>query len=162
MKHVDVTFDHEIVASIASGDEKRCLIHNFKTGALINELTFSERNDDDNMAFKGCIFSHDRKYLYTLVSDKGKKSYVTQWDAKNGEFVNLRTVLISDSECINFCMSIEGFYLAIGSSDGYIKSLNTRYMEIDRNDKQHSGNMACIDFTSDTRFILTCDQDGTY
>ena len=160
--HVDVTFDHELIASVGSSEEKRCLIHNLNTGTLSNELTFSERNDDDNMAFKGCIFSHHRKYLYTLVSDKGKKSYVTQWNAKNGEFENLRTVKISEGECTNFCMSIEGFYLAIGSHDGYIKSLNTRYMEIDRNDKHHSENMTCVDFTSDTRFILTCDKDGSY
>mmetsp|Transcript_25139 Transcript_25139/g.28936 ORF Transcript_25139/g.28936 Transcript_25139/m.28936 type:complete len:98 (+) Transcript_25139:10-303(+) len=59
-------------------------------------------------------------------------------------------------------MSYEGFYLAIGSENGFIKSLNTRYMQIDRNDKHHNNKMKCVDFSSDTRFILTCDEYGYY
>lgn len=162
IQHVDVTFDHELIASVGSDDEKRCLIHDLQNGTLTNELTFSEKHGEENMAFKGCVFSHHRKYLYTLVSEPGKKSYVTQWDAKSGEFRNLTTVKISNTPCKNFALSFEGFYLAIGSEDGFIKSLNTRYMEIDRNDRHHSNEMASVDFSNDTRFILTCDMQGCY
>jgi WD40 repeat protein len=162
IQHVDVTFDHELIASVGSAEEKRCLIHDFQTCTLTNELTFSEKVGAENMAFKGCVFSLHRKYLYTLVSEPGKKSYVTRWDAKSGEFRNLNTITVATNECKNFSMSFEGFYLAIGSLDGFIKSLNTRYMQIDRNDKHHAGVMECVDFSSDTRFILTCDKEGNY
>ena len=160
--HLDVTFDHELVTSTAAGDEKRCLIHDFQSGKLLNELTFSEKTGHENLTFRGSIFSLNRKYLYTLASDIGKNSYVTRWDAKSENFKNLNTVKVSDNFCPNFSMSTEGFYIAIGSETGYIKSLNTRYMEIDRNDQHHPGKMACVEFSTDTRFVLTCDKEGTY
>jgi len=160
--HLDVTFDQELVASVASGDEKKVLIHDFQTGNLLNELTFSEKLGQENMAFHGCIFSVSRRYLYTLASEEGKGSYVTRWDAKSEEFKNLNTIKVSNIHCTNFSMSYDGFYIAIGSNNGYIKSLNTRYMEVDRNDAHHSGKIECVDFTSDTRFILTCDKEGIY
>lgn len=162
IQHVDVTFDQEFIASVGSAEEKRCLIHDFQTCTMTNELTFSENIGAENMAFKGCVFSLHRKYLYTLVSEPGKKSYVTRWDAKSGEFHNLSTIAVASNECKNFSMSFEGFYLAIGSIDGHIKSLNTRYMQIDRDDKHHARAMECVDFSSDTRFILTCDKEGSY
>lgn len=175
--NLDVTFNHELIASIGSSDEKHCLIHDFQTGSLLNELTFQE-----DLAFVGCIFSLHAKYLYTLVSEKGKSSYVTRWDAKRREFPSLNTVKIDNSYCPHFAMSSEGFYLVIGSQDGYIKSLNTRYMEIDRDERggsfdpfggirraiygpdedPNAPRVTCLEFTSDTRFILTCDTDGNY
>lgn len=138
---VDVTFDHDLIASIGSEEEKTVYIHDFKTGSLVNELTFSEKHGSDLMGFQGCIFSHHRKYLYTLASEPGKKSYVTRWETQSGEFRNLNTIKVADNFCANFSLSFEGFYLAIGSENGYIKSLNTRYMQLDRNDKFHNGTM---------------------
>ncbi|CAI2373648.1 unnamed protein product [Moneuplotes crassus] len=160
--HIDVTFDHELVASIGSGDDKQCLIHDFATGNLLNELTFSEKTGQPNMSFQGCIFSPSRRYLYTLASEAGKKSYVTRWDAKSEDFKNLNTIKVADNYCPHFTMSSDGFYLAIGSETGFIKSLNTRYMQIDRDDQIHPGKMECVEFSNDTRFVLTCDKEGTY
>jgi len=160
--HLDVTFDHELVSSISSGDEKSCLIHDFQSGKLLNELTFSEKHGAENLSIKGCYFSLHRKYLYTLASDPGKNSYVTRWDAKSTEFKNLNTIKVANDHCENFSLSTDGFYIAIGSESGFIKSLNTRYIEIDRDDQHHPGKMACVDFSADTRFILTCDKEGTY
>jgi len=102
IQHLDITFDHELVASIGSEEEKRCLIHDFATGTLVNELTFSEQENSEHMSFRGCIFSLHRKYLYTLVSEEDKNSYVTQWDAKSGEFHNLTTVKVHQGLCKQF------------------------------------------------------------
>lgn len=162
IKHVSVTFDHELVASIGSGEEKECLVHDFITGNLLNELTFSEKAGQENMTFRGCIFSPSRRYLFTLASDEGKKSYVTRWDAKSEDFKNLNTVKVDDGYCPHFSLSSDGFYIAIGSETGFIKSLNTRYMDVDRDDQIHEGKMQSVTFTNDTRFVLTCDQEGTY
>ena len=162
IQHIDLTFDHQLIASIASNEEKNCLIHDFSTATLVNELTFSEQYNQENMAFQGCFFSLHRKYLYTLVSEKGKNSYVTKWDAKSREFNNLTTIKIHNGFCSNFAFSNDGFYLTVGSEDGFIKSINTRYMQVDRNDKHHDHKITCLDFTSDTRFIISWDEKGNY
>ena len=162
IQHIDLTFDHQLLASIASEDEKVCLIHDFSTASLVNELTFSEQCGQDNMAFRGWFFSLHKKYLYTLVSDVGKNSYVTKWDAKSREFHNLTTIKIHKGLCTKFGFSNDGFYLTVGSDNGFIKSINTRYMQSDRNDKHHDHSITCLDFTSDTRFIISWDNKGNY
>ena len=157
-----VTFDHDLIASIGSSDEKRCLVHDFKKGILLSELTFSERENDEFFGFNDCTFSYHRKYLYTLVSLGSRNSYVAQWDVLSGNFENLTTIKVHNGPCKQLCISMEGFYLGIGSCDGYVKSLNTRYMEVDRDDKFHDGEISDIEFSVDTRFILTCDNKGSY
>jgi WD40 repeat protein len=59
-------------------------------------------------------------------------------------------------------LSSEGFYLALSSVDHEVKSLNTRYMQIDREGKQHEEDIKSIAFTEDTRFIMTTCVDNTY
>lgn len=113
--HVDVTFDKQLIASIGHPDEKQVLIHGMQQQEPSNELTFSEKINDENFNFYSALFSHHRKFLYTLASLGSRSSYVTQWDALSPNFESLQTVKVHSGPCKNLALSYEGFYLAIGS-----------------------------------------------
>lgn len=63
-------------------------------------------------------------------------------------------------EVTNMVISNEGFYLAIASKNGDMKTINTRYMTVDRDEPCMDGEISTINFTDDFRFIMTA-QKGT-
>ena len=67
VRAISVTFDHDLLACVEKGG-KECQIFDFKTGSHIRNLTFSENNKSENSEFVSCVFSLNRKYLYTLMN----------------------------------------------------------------------------------------------
>ena len=158
---VSATFDHDLVA-IVGEKEQACKIYGFEKGQFIRNLTFNEKIGSPLKEFKSAIFSLNRKSLYTLCSNSTGKSYVTKWDAESGEFPSQKVISLHQFPAEKMVLSTEGFYLAISTQDGEIKSINTRYMEIDREGKLHDNQITSVEFTEDTRFILTTSEDGNY
>jgi hypothetical protein len=66
------------------------------------------------------------KFIYTLATKARGKSYVTKWQVDKN-FAPEKTLCVSNTPATCMDISIEGFYLGIGTSDGEIRSLNTRY-----------------------------------
>jgi len=66
------------------------------------------------------------------MNTESGKSYLTKWDCEDGEFNNQTTILLDKKPAVKMSFSSEGFYLGITTADNDVKSVNTRYMEIDR------------------------------
>ena len=79
----------------------------------------------ENLDFVSCVFSLNRKYLYTLMCSEGTKTYLTKWESEDGEFDKQHTVTVHKSQCGKMAFSSEGFYLGISTDDLEIKSVNT-------------------------------------
>lgn len=127
IKAISVTHDHQLLAAVEE-DGECCQIFDFKTGAFIWKLTFSECVNQTNMKFVSCVFSLNWKFLYTLQSQKGTKTYLTKWESEDGEFDKQHTITVHKGPSNKMVFSSEGFYLAVVTDDLEVKSVNTRYM----------------------------------
>jgi len=65
------------------------------------------------------------------MCSKGTKTYLTKWESEDGEFDKQHTITVHNGPCDWMIFSNEGFYLAISTEDLEIKSVNTRYMQVD-------------------------------
>lgn len=157
---VSTSSDLDILA-ICGKEEKACKIYDFQTGAHVRNLTFSEGPDAPNLIFRGCIFSHDRRHLFTMMCDEGTKTWASKWEAKDGEFDDHTTIQLHTGPCSILKISND-FYLAAGSDDGWIKSVNNRYFEVDRDDQQTESTITDIAFTDDNRFMMMLCADNSY
>lgn len=162
IRTVSTSFDKELIA-IVGEEDKCCKLFDFKTGAFVRNLTFSEEVGAENIDFTGAMFSLNRKYLYCLMTaPNGKNSYATKWEALDGEFNNSKTLTIAGSKVDKMCLSPEGFYIGVTATDGSLKAINTRFFEVDRDEMHHEDKITDMIFSDDSRFIITLCEDDTY
>jgi hypothetical protein len=117
---------------------------------------------EENAEFISCIFSLNRKFLYTCQNTPTNKCYVTKWECEDGEFNNQHTIFIHKQKGVLMSFSNEGFYLGISTEDFEVKSVNTRFMRVDREGNAHEKEIKSLTFSDDTRFMMTTCIDNTY
>jgi len=73
---------------VTASADRSCLIFNVDRkngdkrtmGQRLHKITFSDgTNDGKNMMMRGCFFSEDSRYLYTLSTETRQKSYIVKW-----------------------------------------------------------------------------------
>ena len=72
---MDFSYDNKLLVS--SSTDKSCIVFNLeKQGQMIQKLTFSDGIDPKNMLMRGCFFSPDAKFIYTLATYTKRPSYL--------------------------------------------------------------------------------------
>ena len=74
---------------VTSSSDRSCLIFNVNKedkkslGQRLHKITFSDgTHDTKNLMMRGCFFSTDGRYLYTLSTESRQKSYLVKWENK--------------------------------------------------------------------------------
>ena len=108
---------------ISSSVDKNCFIFNLKQkGQRIQKLTFMDSTFDRNMQMRGCFFSKNGKFIYTLCSQIRNKSYLVQWDSKSYSPLN---ILEAHSQLACGLKQLEdGSKASVISSDGFVNIIN--------------------------------------
>ena len=146
---LDISFDG-LIASASL--DSTCALYSTKDRKKIKTLVFAEHENSRNLPFYGCKFSKSGDILFTLSSDE--YSYVTQWDLH--EMLPAATFKIHTAPIKVFTMSLDGFFIGIGTSDGWVKVLNTRTMDFEMNSKEFDEPTSAISFTYDSRHLVLC------
>ena len=149
---IDVSSDEDLIASASL--DNTCGIFSLKYNRFIRRLQFAEHEESKNLPFYGCRFSKSGDILFTTSSDK--YSYLTQWDMES--FLPIATYRMHASPIRLFTMSLDGFFLGLGSEDGWVKIVNTRTMDFERDSKDYSNNVSAMSFTYESRHAVTCSE----
>ena len=150
---VDMSSDGDLVAS-ASADQT-CAIFSLKYMKVIRNLQFAEHENSSNLPIFGCKFSKSGEILFTVASDR--YSYLTQWDMH--EFLPIATYRIHSDPITSLSISLDGFFLGIGTSNGWVKIVNARTLDFERNSPDFSGPVTAIGFTYESRHFVACSGD---
>ncbi|OMJ85434.1 hypothetical protein SteCoe_13277 [Stentor coeruleus] len=151
---LDMSSEGELLAS--SSLDGTCRIYSTKSMNKVKTLKFAEHNDSVNLPILGCKFSKSADSLFTISSDK--YSYITQWDVK--ELKPLATFRIHPAPVKFMIISLDGFFMGIGTSDEWAKILNLRTMDFERNMKDFESSTTAISFTYDSRCVVAGSADG--
>jgi len=146
---LDFSPDEDLVAT--SSLDRSCKVFSLKESKLIKNLVFSQHEDSPDLAFQGVKFSRSGDILYTVACDT--YTFVTQWDVLS-EMRPISSHLIHASPTTCFSISQDGFFLGIGTEDGWVKTLNTRTMELERDSEDLSSAVKSISFTQESRHII--------
>lgn len=150
---LDMSSEGELLAS--SSLDCTCQIYSLKDMKKVKSLEFAEHDDSVNLPILGCKFSKSADSLFTISSDV--YSYITQWDAR--ELRPLATFRIHPAPVKFMSISLDGFFMGIGTSDGWAKILNLRTMDFERNMKDFESSTVAISFTYDSRCVVACSAD---
>lgn len=146
----DMSSDEDLVASASS--DKTCAIFSIKYSRVIRNLQFAEHDNSENLGFNGCKFSKSGDLLFTTSSDQ--YSYLTQWDMHS--FIPIATYRMHAAPVKVFTISLDGFFLGLGTTDGWVKILNTRTMDFEKDSEDYSNPVSAITFTFESRHVVTC------
>jgi WD40 repeat protein len=145
---VDINYEDDLIVS-ASFDGT-CLLHKASERKKLRTLEFAEHGQSKNLPFFGCRFSKRGDVLFTVSSDE--YSFLTQWDMK--ELAPIVTFRIHHAPISTFNMSLDGFFLGIGTQDGWVRILNTRTMDFERKSKEFELPVSAFSFTYDSRHVV--------
>lgn len=142
--------DGNLVASASS--DCTCLIFSIKDNKIFKTLQFAEHEDSQNLRFIGCKFSKSGDVLFTASCDQ--YSYLTQWDMET--FLPITTYRIHAAPVKVFNISLDGFYLGIGTNDGWVKIINTRTMDFEKDSEDFARQVSALSFTYESRHLVVC------
>lgn len=147
---VDISLDDELMVSASL--DNTCVLHKVKEQKKLRTLEFAERDYSRNLPFMGCKFSKNGSVLFTVSCDE--YSYLTQWDTH--ELMPICTYHLHVAPIKSFTMSLDGFFLGIGTVDGWVKILNTRTMDFERKTEEFTEAISSFTFTYDSRHVVVC------
>jgi WD40 repeat protein len=79
---IDISPDKKML--ISSSADKSCIIYSLeRQGVKLQKLTFNDgmNPNSKNMLMRGCFFTNDGNYIYTLASQMRQSSYLIKWKA---------------------------------------------------------------------------------
>ena len=145
---VDINYEDDMIVSASL--DTTCALYKASEKKKLRNLEFAEHNHSKNLPFMGCRFSKRGDVLFTVSCDE--YSYLTQWDTK--ELSPICTYRLHAAPVQTFNMSLDGFYIGIGTVDGWVKILNTRTMDFERKTEEFSKPVTAFTFTYDSRHVV--------
>ncbi|CAG9317399.1 SED4 [Blepharisma stoltei] len=153
---IDFSSENNLLAS--SSRDCSCKIYNFQNQQLVKTLYFAEHDDTKNLPILSVKFSRSGDFLYTVAADQN--SYITLWDVLEN-YKPIVTHRLHASPITAFTLSLDGFYLGIGTEDGFVKIMNTRTMEFEQDKEDMSAKVTALNFTWGSRNLIAAGSDGT-
>lgn len=137
---------------VSSSLDNTCVLHKVKDQKKVRTLEFAEHDHTRNLPFMGCRFSKNGSVLFTVSCDE--YSYLTQWDTQ--DLSAICTYRLHAAPVKSFTISLDGFFLGIGTVDGWTKIINTRTMDFERKTEEFSAPVSAFSFTYDSRHVVVC------
>lgn len=179
-----VSFSPDETLLVSSSSDCSCIIFNIDQasrtkGQRLHKLTFSDGlNDAKNMLMRGCFFSQDGRYVYTMATGIKKSSYIIQWSNK-ARFTNKdvecqpeNMSIVHNNTATGLRVSPNGEQIGILTSDGFIKMLPRKSIGQPGNNftvstKRHRLPVTSMAFISDPfngepEYIISGSPDFTY
>eukprot|EP00347_Sterkiella_histriomuscorum_P010848 403374692 len=163
---VDFSPDKKLL--ISSSTDKSCIIFNLeKRGQKVQKLTFNDglTSESKNMLMRGCFFSNDGKFIYTLATQTRSKSYLIKWQNKEN-FDPVKVTLVHNQTSSGMRISPNGKQIGIMTSDGYVKVMNEGSENFIVEQKRHRLPVTCMgfktDFSGKAEYVLSGSPDYTY
>jgi len=118
---IDFSPDNKFLCS-CSADKNVFIFNMLKGGQKIQTLHFNPALgvDSKNMPMRGCFFSADGKYLYTLATQARDKSYLSKFKT-NETFDPVDTSIVHNQAAVGIKRSNKGDILCVLTSDGFVK-----------------------------------------
>nr|GMC77319.1 SEC12-like protein 1 [Ipomoea batatas] len=146
---MDFSLDSEFLASTSTDGAAR--IWKTSDGIPVSSLA---RNPDEKFGL--CRFSRDgtKPFLFCTVQ-KGDKTLIAVWDICEWKKIGHKSLLKKPASVMS--VSLDGKYLAIGSKDGDVCTIEVKKMEVSHLSKRlHLGsNIASLEFCPSERVVLT-------
>lgn len=153
---IDFSSENNLVVS--SSRDCTCKVFNYESQKLVKTLQFAEHDNTQNLPILGARFSKSGDFLYTVACDQ--YSYVTLWDVIEN-YKPITTHRVHASPVSSFTLSLDGFYLGIGTVDGWVKIMNTRTMELEQDKEDMDAEVSALNFTWGSRNLVAAGRDGT-
>ena len=64
--------------------------------------------DPKNMLMRGCFFTNDGNYLYTLATQTRSKSYLIKWNNKSDNYDPVKVTLVHNATAAGMRVSPSG------------------------------------------------------
>ncbi|CDW89290.1 serine threonine protein kinase with wd40 repeats [Stylonychia lemnae] len=163
---VDFSPDNKYL--ISSSTDASCIIFNLeKKGQKVQKLTFNDGLGDNpkNMLMRGCFFTNDNKYIYTLATQTRSKSYLIKWQNKEN-YEPAKVTLVHNTTSSGMRISPDGKQIGIMTSDGFVKVMNEGQENFTFAQKRHRLPVTCLGFKTNVNggaeFVLSGSPDYTY
>eukprot|EP00276_Gloeochaete_wittrockiana_P008144 CAMPEP_0184649360 /NCGR_PEP_ID=MMETSP0308-20130426/6696_1 /TAXON_ID=38269 /ORGANISM="Gloeochaete witrockiana, Strain SAG 46.84" /LENGTH=333 /DNA_ID=CAMNT_0027082005 /DNA_START=1606 /DNA_END=2604 /DNA_ORIENTATION=+ len=120
----EISFDPagELVAT-ASAD-KQCIIWKLSDASQVKALRCPRK--PDVAMFRGCSFSADGLYLFTVQSSKGAPSVLTKWQVS--DWNEVESTVVNSKPATSFAMSQDGQFVAVGTAEGQVAIVDAARM----------------------------------
>ena len=108
---------------------------------------------------RGCFFSMDQKFAYTLATENRKKSYLIKWSNKGGFTQKEKQCepeevgVVHNNTVTGLCVSHLGDKIGIRTSDGFVKVISSGKIENPSflvNEKRHRMPVTTLCFKHDS------------
>ncbi len=108
---------------------------------------------------RGCFFSPDSRYLYTLSTESRQKSYLVKWENKQRfsqkavQSDPVEVAMVHPNTVTGMCTTPDASLIGIRTSDGFVKVIHTSSFS-DRkafvvNQRRHRMPVTCLGFQMD-------------
>eukprot|EP00743_Colponemidia_sp_Colp-15_P005099 GILK01005489.1.p1 GENE.GILK01005489.1~~GILK01005489.1.p1 ORF type:complete len:382 (+),score=38.91 GILK01005489.1:39-1148(+) len=158
----DIDFSPDGSLVCTSSFDLSCLIFAVASGLCIKRLTFAVANGP-NLIFRGCRFSKDGQYLFTVQTPPRGSAYITQWTVGT-DFAALKTVVAHLKPISAFTISEDSIYLGVGTNDGAVKIFCANSLACLNERKPHEMPVTNVSFGMEKRpvALLSGSADYTY
>lgn len=145
---VDINYEDDLLVSASL--DSTCVLYKASEKKKLKNLEFAEHSYSKNLPFMGCRFSKRGDVLFTVSCDE--YSYLTQWDTR--ELAPICTYRLHAAPVQSFTLSLDGFFIGIGTVDGWVKIINTRTMDFERKTEEFVKGVDAFSFTYDSRHVV--------
>ena len=124
---------------------------------------------------RGCFFTEDSRYLYTLSTENRQRSYLVKWENKQ-KFAQkavqsepVDVAVIHPNTVTGMCVSPDGSQIGVRTSDGFVKVIPTNSFTSGKftlSSRRHRMPVTCLNFKTDAdgnaTHIISGSSDYTY
>lgn len=167
---IDLDFNFNSSLLISCSVDKACYIHNVRNkGQKMQKLTFCdtfvEGQKIQNLLMKGCRFSPDSYYIYTMSTMNRKPCYVNKYEVQEG-FPVIETLKVHTDAGTGMSLSSNGSQLLVQTNGGAFTIVDTKKMEVLMKEKKHNLPVTSSSFLEDSygniRGYFTASADYSY